>query len=50
MRALRCLLGRHDWEHKHNPEVGGPGGGYDVCSRCGKEKPAYDAPNRSIKP
>jgi len=50
MRPLLCLVGRHAWEHKHNLEVGGPGGGYDVCSRCGKEKAVYNPPNRSIKP
>jgi hypothetical protein len=42
MKALRCYLGRHSWRHEINPEMGGPDAGYDVCSRCGKERNAYE--------
>ena len=41
MNRLLCLLGRHDWEHQRNPDVGGAGAAFDVCRRCHKEKPVY---------
>ena len=41
MKALSCYLGRHRWRHEVNPEMGGPEAGYDVCSRCGKERNVY---------
>ena len=42
MKALRCYLGRHRWRHEVNPEMGGPEAGYDLCSRCGKERNVYE--------
>ena len=42
MPNLLCLLGRHRWVHHVNPEVGGPGGTYDLCSRCHKERKSYE--------
>ncbi len=44
MGKILCLVGLHSWQHGHNPEVGGPGGDYEVCSRCGKEKKVYGKP------
>ena len=44
MGSLLCLLGRHAWQRKQNPEVGGAGGAYDQCNRCGKEKAGYGKP------
>ena len=41
MGPLRCLLGRHRWEPRRNPEVGGADANYDVCSRCGKERAKF---------
>jgi hypothetical protein len=40
-----CRLGRHAWERKHNPDVGGPGADYEQCSRCGKERNVYGKPS-----
>ena len=37
-------LGRHAWERKHSPDVGGPGADYEQCSRCGKERNVYGKP------
>ena len=48
MGSLLCRLGRHAWEHKQNPEVGGAEGGYDQCSRCGKERPSYNPPKTGV--
>lgn len=42
MRALRCLLGRHHWTMQRNPEKGGAGAQYEVCDRCGRERPTYE--------
>jgi hypothetical protein len=42
MKTLRCYLGRHSWRREVNPEMGGPHAGYDVCSRCGKERNEYE--------
>ena len=42
MRRVLCLVGIHRWEHHVNREVAGRGGGYDLCSHCGREKKAYD--------
>lgn len=44
MGKILCLLGAHSWQKRHNPEVGGTGGDFEVCSRCGKEKTAYGTP------
>jgi len=44
MGKILCLVGLHSWQHGHNPEVGGPGGDFEVCSRCGKEKKVYGKP------
>jgi hypothetical protein len=48
MGSLLCRLGRHAWQHKQNPEVGGAEGGYDQCSRCGKERPSYSPPKTGV--
>ena len=40
-----CRLGRHAWERKHNPDLGGPGADYEQCSRCGKERNVYGKPS-----
>lgn len=42
MRGVLCLVGIHHWEHHLNREVAGKGGGYDLCSRCGREKDVYE--------
>jgi hypothetical protein len=39
-----CRLGRHAWERKHNPDVGGLGADYEQCNRCGKERNVYGKP------
>lgn len=44
MKNMLCLLGRHDWQHHVNPEMGGPNAGYDLCARCGTEKKVYGKP------
>ena len=41
---LTCFIGRHSWERRVNPEVGGPAGVHFLCRRCKKEKPGYDKP------
>lgn len=45
MRPFSCLLGRHRWRHHRNPEVGGALADYEVCGRCGKERPVWDKPS-----
>jgi hypothetical protein len=40
MRPVLCFVGIHHWKHRLNKDVGGPGGRYDVCSRCGRERPS----------
>lgn len=42
MRHVLCLVGHHHWEHHINRETSGAGGGYDLCSRCGREKKSYE--------
>lgn len=42
MRSLRCLLGRHRWVHRRNPEMGGPRAEYEVCEVCGTERNVYE--------
>ena len=42
MHRVLCLVGIHHWEHHVNREMGGKGAGFDLCSRCGREKKAYD--------
>ena len=49
MRRLMCLIGRHRWEHHINREASGPGGGYDLCARCGREKNSYESGTGSFK-
>jgi hypothetical protein len=49
MGWLLCHLGRHAWQHKRNPEIGGRDADYEQCSRCGMEKEMYgQAPPSSI--
>ena len=43
MRSLLCLIGRHDWRVRRNPEQGGAGAAYQVCARCGREQVGYDS-------
>lgn len=38
---LLCLLGRHAWKTRRNPDVGGREAVYETCYRCGKERPQY---------
>ena len=47
MASLLCRIGMHHWESKQNLEVDGPGGDYQLCSRCGKEKAGYGKPPAS---
>ena len=42
MKALSCYLGRHSWQHRRNPEMGGPQADYEVCARCGTERAVYE--------
>jgi hypothetical protein len=49
MKNVMCLLGRHSWQHHVNPEMGGPGAGYDLCRRCGHEKKAYGPPTHASR-
>jgi hypothetical protein len=42
MRALRCLVGRHDWVVERNPEKGGAGAQYEVCTRCGEDRAVFE--------
>ncbi|GAA4397920.1 hypothetical protein GCM10023168_03410 [Fodinibacter luteus] len=35
--------------HHVNREKSGPGGGYDLCSHCGREKKSYEGGNPSFK-
>jgi hypothetical protein len=44
LKDIRCVVGRHDWQHHVNKEMGGPAAGYDLCSRCGAEKKVYGKP------
>ena len=37
---LLCRIGRHNWAHLRNPEVGGARAHYDLCRRCGRERSA----------
>lgn len=34
MGLLLCLGGIHRCRHHLNRQIGGPGGGYDICSCC----------------
>ena len=49
MRNMLCLVGRHSWQHHADHETGGRAVGYDLCRRCGRERPSYDAGNPSFK-
>lgn len=44
MGSILCFFGLHVWQLRHNREVGGSGGDYEVCNRCGTEKAAYGKP------
>jgi hypothetical protein len=48
MRHVLCLVGHHRWERHINPGTSGPGGGYDLCSRCGREKKSYEGEGQSL--
>lgn len=39
---LLCLVGRHLWTRKRNPDVGGRGALYDECRRCGTVRMGWD--------
>jgi len=41
MRRVLCFIGIHHWEHHVNREKEGPDNGWDICSRCGHEKPSF---------
>jgi len=47
MGRVLCLIGMHSWQQRHNPELGGSGGNFEVCNRCGKEKAGYGKPPSS---
>lgn len=49
MRPVLCLVGRHRWVRRHNPEVDGAKGDYHVCARCGREQNTYESGNPSFK-
>lgn len=49
MKNVLCLVGRHSWQHHVNHEMGGRAAGFDLCSRCGKERASYDKGNPSFK-
>jgi hypothetical protein len=42
MRPLRCMIGRHEWQVRRNPEKGGPGAQYETCARCGKDRSDHE--------
>ena len=44
MGRLLCRLGRHEWRHERNPEMGGPRAVFERCVHCGKERAGYDPP------
>ncbi len=44
MRPVLCLVGRHRWERRRNPEGSGSDGAYIVCGRCGRDRPSYEPP------
>lgn len=48
MRDVRCLVRRHRWERRHNPEVEGPQGDYQTCVRCGEDKGIYEPPPKTM--
>ena len=41
-KTLGCWLGRHDWKHHRNPEMGGSLADFQVCARCGKERNVFE--------
>ena len=49
MGRILCLVGIHHWEHHVNHEMGGRAAGYDVCTRCHKEKSSYEGGNPAFK-
>jgi hypothetical protein len=48
MRDIRCMLRRHRWESRHNPEVEGPKGDYQTCVRCGEDRAGYEPPPKNM--
>ena len=46
MKRILCLLGRHEWQHHVNHEVGGPDASFELCSRCGNEKDKHGPPTQ----
>lgn len=44
MGWILCHLGRHRWHHERNPEMGGAAADFEVCDRCGKERPTFGSP------
>jgi len=49
MHRFLCLMGIHHWEHHVNREKEGPDNGWDLCSRCGHEKPPFVFERRPIR-
>jgi hypothetical protein len=39
---LLCVVGRHQWALRRNPEMGGREALYEDCRRCGRERTMYD--------
>jgi hypothetical protein len=44
-KTIACWLGRHDWQHRRNEEMGGKDADYQVCRRCGAERKEYGPPS-----
>ena len=42
---LMCAIGRHAWRPYENPEM--EAASYQICARCGKDKPQYDPPKKA---
>ena len=48
MGDIRCMIRRHRWDSRHNPEVEGPKGDYQTCARCGEDKAGYEPPPKNM--
>jgi len=47
MRKIRCVLGWHKFERRHNAQAGDSSPFYWVCAFCGRER---DVPNTTSIP
>ena len=48
MRRVLCLVARHRWETRHNPEIEGARGDDQPCLRCTTDKAVYEAPPKTM--